>query len=119
MKYGNKENPPLLIKTTSETPLSLLALGCRKGGRLLASFSSFVVAPDLLLSRLESPASCASSRVKTSLKTRADFRASNGQIGTGISEFHVLLPKFEAAGALFAVIEVICDATQEGQRKFL
>ena len=73
----------------------------------------------MLLSRLESPASYASRRVKTSLKTRADFRASNGQMGTGISEFHVLLPKFEAAGALLAEMEVICDATQEGQRKFL
>ena len=61
----------------------------------------------MLLSRLESPASYASRRVNTSLKTRADFRASNGQIGTGLA----------AAGALFAEMEVICDATQEGQRQ--
>ena len=61
-----------------------------------------------MLSRLGSPASRTSRRVKTSLKS---------QIWTGISEFHVLLPEFEAAGALFAEMEVICDTTQGGQRQ--
>ena len=88
-----------------------------KRSDVFGKFFFFVRAPDVLLSRLESSDSYASRRVKTSRKTRADFRASNGQIGTGISEFHVLLPKFGAVGALFAETEVICDATQDGQRQ--